>query len=80
MDVQNSSTKMLLPTASDLKNELALVDPHALTVADGAEKELEESAEAFVNAVLACDPNAPEQQNARDANISAVENLGGKTK
>lgn len=74
-----TSTAMALPAASDLKNELALVDPQALTITEGQDTEVEEAAERFVAAVLAFDPNDPQQQNARDANIAAVETLGGKT-
>ena len=76
MDV---NTALTLPTASDLKNELALADPKALTVTAGEDQELEQTAEKFVAAVLAFDPNDPAQQNAREANIAAVETLGGKT-
>lgn len=74
-----TSTAMALPAASDLKNELALVDPQALTITEGQDTEVEEAAERFVAAVLAFDPNDPQQQNAREANIAAVETLGGKT-
>ncbi|MCI5163683.1 MAG: hypothetical protein D3917_17045, partial [Candidatus Electrothrix sp. AX5] len=74
-----TTTALTLPTASDLKNELALADPQALTVAEGEDKDIEEAAEKFVTAVLAFDPNDPAQQNTRDANIAAVETLGGKT-
>jgi uncharacterized protein YaaN involved in tellurite resistance len=74
-----TTTAMTLPTASDLKNELALIDPQALTVTEGQDTEVEEAAEKFVAAVLAFDPNDPAQQNAREANIAAVETLGGKT-
>ncbi|WPD21242.1 MAG: toxic anion resistance protein [Candidatus Electrothrix scaldis] len=73
------NTTLALPTASDLKNELALADPQALTVTAGEDQELEQTAEKFVAAVLAFDPNDPAQQNAREANIAAVETLGGKT-
>ncbi len=75
----HTTTALTLPTASDLKNELALADPQALTVGEGEDKEIEEAAEKFVVAVLAFDPNDPAQQNTRDANIAAVETLGGKT-
>ncbi|MDU9048793.1 MAG: toxic anion resistance protein [Candidatus Electrothrix sp. Rat3] len=75
----HTTTALTLPAASDLKNELALADPQALAVAEGENKEIEEAAEKFVVAVLAFDPNDPAQQNARDANIAAVETLGGKT-
>lgn len=74
-----TSTALSLPAASDLKNELALADPQALTVTEGQDAEIEEAAERFVAAVLAFDPNDPQQQNARDANIAAVETLGSKT-
>ena len=74
-----TTTALTLPTASDLKNELALADPKALTVTAGEDREIEEAAEKFVSAVLAFDPNDPAQQNSRDANIAAVETLGGKT-
>ncbi|XOF32676.1 MAG: toxic anion resistance protein [Candidatus Electrothrix sp. YB6] len=74
-----TTTAMTLPTASDLKNELALADPQALTVTEGQDTEVEEAAEKFVAAVLAFDPNDPAQQNAREDNIAAVETLGGKT-
>ncbi|WP_339137765.1 MAG: toxic anion resistance protein [Candidatus Electrothrix sp. GW3-4] len=74
-----TNTALTLPTASDLKNELALTDPQALSSTAGEDQELEETAEKFVAAVLAFDPNDPAQQNARDANIAAVETLGGKT-
>jgi uncharacterized protein YaaN involved in tellurite resistance len=74
-----TSTALSLPAASDLKNELALADPQALTVTEGQDAEIEEAAEQFVAAVLAFDPNDPQQQNARDANIAAVETLGSKT-
>ncbi|CAK8713684.1 Putative conserved protein YaaN involved in tellurite resistance [Candidatus Electrothrix gigas] len=74
-----TSTVLSLPAASDLKNELALADPQALTVTEGQDAEIEEAAERFVAAVLAFDPNDPQQQNARDANIAAVETLGSKT-
>ncbi|XCN72264.1 MAG: toxic anion resistance protein [Candidatus Electrothrix aestuarii] len=73
------NTTLALPTASALKNELALADPQALTVTAGEDQELEQTAEKFVAAVLAFDPNDPAQQNAREANIAAVETLGGKT-
>ena len=73
------NTTLALPTASDLKNELALADPQDLTVTAGEDQELEQTAEKFVTAVLAFDPNDPAQQNAREANIAAVETLGGKT-
>lgn len=78
MDTQ-TTTAMTLPAASDLKNELALTDPQNLTVTEGQDPEVEEAAEKFVAAVLAFDPNDPAQQNARDANIAAVETLGSKT-
>ena len=74
-----TNTALALPTASDLKHELAFPDPQALTVTEGEDKDIEEAAEKFVVAVLAFDPNDPQQQNARDANIAAVETLGGKT-
>ena len=73
------NTTLALPTASALKNELALADPQSLTVTAGEDQELEQTAEKFVAAVLAFDPNDPAQQNAREANIAAVETLGGKT-
>ncbi len=74
-----TSTAMTLPAASDLKNELALADPQTLTVTEGQDTEVEEAAEKFVAAVLAFDPNDPQQQNVRDSNIAAVETLGSKT-
>ena len=74
-----TSTALTLPTASDLKNELALTDPQALSVTEGQDAEIEEAAEKFVATVLTFDPNDPAQQNTRDANIAAVETLGGKT-
>ena len=74
-----TTTALTLPAASDLKNELALADPKALTVTAGEDQEVEAAADKFVAAVLAFDPNDPAQQNARDANIAAVETLGEKT-
>ncbi len=79
MDVRTNTAAMSLPTVSELKNELALADPQSLSVTDGAEQDIEEAAEQFVIAVLAFNPDDPAQQNARDANIAAVETLGGKT-
>uniref|UniRef100_UPI0040565010 toxic anion resistance protein n=1 Tax=Candidatus Electrothrix sp. TaxID=2170559 RepID=UPI0040565010 len=74
-----TTTAMTLPTASDLKNELALADPQALTVTEGQDPDVEEKAEKFVAAVLAFDPNDPAQQNVRDKKITEVETLGSKT-
>ena len=79
MDTRTNTAAMTLPTVSELKNELALTDPQSLTVTDGAEQDIEEAAEKFVVAVLTFNPDDPSQQDARDANIAAVETLGGKT-
>ncbi len=79
MNNPTNTATLNLPTAVELKNELALPDPQSLSVTNGAEQEIEEAAEKFVTAVLAFNPSDPSQQSARDANIAAVETLGGKT-
>lgn len=77
---QEQGKTLVVPDTEAIRQELGLIDPAGQA---GIEKqpdaELEKTADEFLARVLAWDPNDSAQMDVRDANIAAIEQLGGKT-
>ncbi len=73
------SQPLVLADPTVISNDLQLVDPGGATAADAPDPQLDKQANDFVAQVLQCKPDDPEHAGARDQNIAAVEDLGGKT-
>lgn len=64
---------------ADVRRELGLSDPGAISVQGLENPELDKQAGDFVNIVLAFDPSDETKVGERQRNVAAVENLGAKT-
>ncbi len=62
-----------------VRNEVGLVDPKAITVPEAPDPQLDQQASAFVQAVLALNPQEPSSLDTRQQNAAAVETLGSKS-
>ncbi len=76
---KTNSETLQVPDTTAIREELSLINPESIGVPEQQDPELEKKAEDFVAAVLAFDPASAEHLDSRDANISAIENLGLKT-
>ncbi len=70
---------LMLADPTNVQQELGLVDPNAVKVDSELDPEIDKQASDFVKAVLSINPDEASQQDGRDQNIAAVENLGSKT-
>ena len=73
---------LTVPDTEGIRRELGLLTPEEAKAAGGEaarDEALEKTADEFLARVMAWDPNSSEQQDLRDANIAAVEQLGSKT-
>jgi len=61
-----------------IKNELHLINPVAISVEGEPDSQLDQQAEIFTKAILAFNPDDPNQIDNREQNIVSVETLGSK--
>lgn len=61
-----------------IKNELHLTNPGAISLEEKVDSQLDHQAETFAKAILAFNPDDPDQIDSRDQNIASIETLGGK--
>ena len=82
MDVMTQERKAepLTPAdATQLQQELGLVDPGAMSLDETPDPALEKMADDFLKKILSVDLNNPEQLDLKARQIAAVENLGAQT-
>lgn len=77
--VQTEQENLVVPDTTAIREELSLIDPGGVGVPEERDEELEKKADEFVAAVLAFDPESPDQLMAREANVAAIESLGSRT-
>ncbi len=61
-----------------IKNELHLINPVAISVEGEPDSQLDQQAEIFTKAILAFNPDDPNQLDNREQNVVSVETLGSK--
>jgi uncharacterized protein YaaN involved in tellurite resistance len=74
-----SDQALILADPAVIRNEVGLVDPQAITVAEAPDPQLDQQAAAFVQSVLEINPEEPAALDVRQKNVAAVEALGSKT-
>ena len=61
-----------------IKNELQLINPDTIILEEKVDSQLDHQAETFAKAILAFNPDDPNQIDNRDQNIASIETLGSK--
>ncbi len=76
---QTKQETLKVPDTTAIREELSLIDPETIGVPEERDEALEKKADEFVASVLAFDPESPDQLEARESNIAAIESLGSRT-
>lgn len=76
---QAESAQLQTAAVTDVKNDLGLVDPGAVSLPEKTDPALEKMADEFLKKVLSLNPEDPAQLDLKNQNIAAVENLGAET-
>lgn len=74
-----TSNALVLADPLVVRNEVGLVDPKAITVAEASDPQLDQQATTFVQAILAMNPDDAANLDLRQRNVAAVETLGTKS-
>lgn len=70
---------LVISDPTDVKKELGLTDPSALSVEDGVDAAVEAKADEFIQHVLDFDPTDKTKLDQREQDVAAVETLGSAT-
>lgn len=76
---QAESAQLQTAAVTDVRNDLGLVDPGAVSLPEKTDPALEKMADEFLKKVLSLNPEDPAQLDLKNQNIAAVENLGAET-
>ncbi len=77
---QEQQKTLVVPDTESIRQELGLIAPASQNQTDvQPDSEMEKTADEFLARVLAWDPNDSAQLTVREANIAAIEQLGGRT-